>query len=63
MYFCFQGEEFAIQVPQEAHCFTLEPDTVYSIRVSTEEENHSEIYMRVYSKGNFVIPYKTLESD
>jgi len=54
MYFCFQYETFDIKFPQEARCFILNPGT-HHIKVSPDEAEHRDIYMRLQSKSSFKV--------
>ncbi|XP_023703234.1 calpain-9 isoform X3 [Cryptotermes secundus] len=52
------GEEiFPVKFPQETRCFTLEPGT-HDIRVTTNTEQHSKIYMRIFSKRMYEVERK-----
>lgn len=52
------GEEiFPVKFPQETYCFTLEPGT-HDIKVTTNTEEHSKIYMRIFSKRMYEVEQK-----
>lgn len=57
VYFYLQEEIFPVKFPQETRCFTLEPGT-HDIKVTTDMEQHSEIYMRIFSKRTYEVEQK-----
>lgn len=57
VYFCLQGDAFAIKFPQETHCFTKGPGT-HDIKVTTDTEEHGMIYMRIFSKRMYKVERK-----
>jgi hypothetical protein len=57
VYLCLQEEIFPVKFPPETYCFTLEPGT-HDIKVTSYTEQHSKIYMRIFSKKMYEVEQK-----